>query len=572
MEDKAVVYFLNKTSLEQNHHPLYPRRDNATIAIAAMAAVMLLSATTIVGPSNLTKQQLAFAATAPGGIFVTGHDPDYHASAGGNNAGAEHIIQHAIAYVTNNNNNNTSNLKILLVTDLRNSTGPGYSDPRLGMNAAGFTKFDVADYGSGTPGTLDLHKVNFTSYDVVVVASSFGGWLRQDELKILNNRSADLISYINKGGGLVAFAEPSYRFVGWNVSSFYPGNNTDTTLTFGFIPFVVSETPLGQPEEGFKVTEFGASELGLNDSDVNGNFAHNIFTNTGGMNIVDVDAAGNAVSLAIRNMPVGPQGVQDTTPPTITPPGNVIVECNTYGGAKDVNLGIANATDNSDPNPIVTNNAENTTATTTTTNATTNNNNTAAAPTTKMFPLGNTTVIWKVVDKSGNSATANQTVTVVDTIPPNLTISIIGAAGSSHQEVENNNVNSLPHHHSPRHSSQQYQIVPDAKDICDPHPTIKTAISINTDQPASHQHNNKHKPSSSSSSTFIIKITATDASGNTKSKELIIDEQGVKHKNNNNDNTHDDKNNNILMIIKECSFCMFLFWESETADDDNDGT
>jgi hypothetical protein len=45
---------------------------------------------------------------------------------------------------------------------------------------------------------------------------------------------------------------------------------------------------------------FGAS-LGLADGDVNGNASHNIFTGTGGMNVVDVDAAGRILSLATRS-------------------------------------------------------------------------------------------------------------------------------------------------------------------------------------------------------------------------------------------------------------------------------
>src|ERR1043166_9883141 len=83
--------------------------------------------------------------TRAGGVFITGHDPDYHALG---SVGARHIIQRAIAYVTVD----IPNPRILLVTDLRNPGGDQV-DSRLGMAAAGFT-FDVADYGSGTPGVF----------------------------------------------------------------------------------------------------------------------------------------------------------------------------------------------------------------------------------------------------------------------------------------------------------------------------------------------------------------------------------------------------------------------------------
>ena len=113
-----------------------------------------------------------------------------------------------------------------MVTDLEDPGG-GFSDPRLGMIDAGFT-FDIADHGSGAPGVLDLHAVAFGDYDAVVVASDFGGWLRQRELDILNARSVDLMNYINSGGGVIAFSESG------------AGPLALTTHDrFGFLPFLV---------------------------------------------------------------------------------------------------------------------------------------------------------------------------------------------------------------------------------------------------------------------------------------------------------------------------------------------
>ena len=51
-------------------------------------------------------------------------------------------------------------------------------------------------------GVLDLHTVDLAAYDVVVVASDHGGWLRQAELDILNARKADIEAYLRNGGGL----------------------------------------------------------------------------------------------------------------------------------------------------------------------------------------------------------------------------------------------------------------------------------------------------------------------------------------------------------------------------------
>src|SRR5260221_11596781 len=86
----------------------------------------------------LTLCALGSGAWAQGGVFVTGHDPDYHAVG---SVGAQHIIQAALNYVTNNNVSS-----ILLVTDTF-SPGGDNIDSRLGMTAAGFT-FAVADDGT----------------------------------------------------------------------------------------------------------------------------------------------------------------------------------------------------------------------------------------------------------------------------------------------------------------------------------------------------------------------------------------------------------------------------------------
>jgi len=237
-----------------------------------------------------------------GGIFVTGHDPDYHAhTPGANNTGARRIIQRAVAYVTFNK----PSPKLLLVTDLRNPNGD-QSDPRLGMIDAGFPcQIAVAPTSprsdATSPTTLDLTTVNFADYDAVVVASDYGGWLRQDELDILNSRSAELINFVNSGGGLVAFSEAGDRAEG---SGIYTGT---THNRFGFLPFLVTQLSLNQSESGFTVTTEGTA-MGLTVTDINGNASHSVFTSTGGMDVIDRDAQGQILSVATRK-PVDTHGV-----------------------------------------------------------------------------------------------------------------------------------------------------------------------------------------------------------------------------------------------------------------------
>ena len=62
-----------------------------------------------------------------------------------------------------------------------------------------------------------------------------------------------------------------------------------------------------QSEVGNTVTPFGAS-LGLTDNDVNGNASHNVFTSTGGMNVVDKDSQGQILSLGFYGF-ISPIGV-----------------------------------------------------------------------------------------------------------------------------------------------------------------------------------------------------------------------------------------------------------------------
>jgi hypothetical protein len=263
-----------------------------TPAIRVLAVLALLGA----GMGRLSAAPMA-------SIFLTGHDPDFHAFQGGNTAGAQHINQDAISFVTNPSFNTFTASGInrfLLVTDLTNPGG-GYSDPRLGLNASGFTgKYDIADNGSAGGGVLNLNTVNFSNYNAIVIASDFGGWLRQSEVNILDARSADIINYLNKGGGLYAMAESG------------PPNGLASTGLFGFLPFVVSTDTKNQSEVGNVVTAFGNS-LGLVDSDINGNASHNIFTATSGLNVVDFDSSGEILSLAGRGV-VGGGGV--TNPPS----------------------------------------------------------------------------------------------------------------------------------------------------------------------------------------------------------------------------------------------------------------
>ena len=86
--------------------------------------------------------------------------------------------------------------------------------------------------------------------------------------------------------------------------------------------------------------------------------------------------------------------VSDTTLPTITPPTDIVVEATSPDGIS-VDIGQATANDIIGVDSV--------------------SNNAPA-----LYYLGNTTIIWTATDVHGNSASANQTVTVLDTTAPSI--------------------------------------------------------------------------------------------------------------------------------------------------------
>jgi len=227
-----------------------------------------------------------------GAIFLTGHDPDFHATLGGNTTGARAINTTAISYIMDSSYNPfVASAPKFLFVESNISVPGGHTVGMNGIVASGYlqgTAFDQVNASSLNAALNLLGQAG--GYSAIVIASDFGGILTQAELDILNARSADIISFLNAGGGLYAMAE----------------SNNGTHLTpnggqFGFLPFIVTSTAFDQSEVGNTVTAFGAS-LGLTNADVNGNASHNIFTATGGMNIVDLDSAGHILSLATRSL------------------------------------------------------------------------------------------------------------------------------------------------------------------------------------------------------------------------------------------------------------------------------
>src|SRR5579864_3617046 len=187
-----------------------------------------------------------------GSIFLTGHDPDFHAFVGGNAPGAQHINQDAINFITDPAFNSFAAGGVHKFLFVESSIVPpaGHTDGVNGLIASGYVSGVNFDKVDATGLNTALNHLG-TTYDAIVVASDFGGILTQAELNILDARSMDIINFLNAGGGLYAMAESDSG-----------AHLTPSGGQFGFLPFIVTSTQLDQGESGFTVTPFGAS-LGL---------------------------------------------------------------------------------------------------------------------------------------------------------------------------------------------------------------------------------------------------------------------------------------------------------------------
>ena len=215
-----------------------------------------------------------------GPVFLTGHDPDFHAQGSG---GAQVLLTKALNYVTGNTTF-TPGHKFLYVQSHLAPPG-GFLDGNGGLAALGLvngTNYDQAD----AAGLAALS--SFSAYTAIVVASDFGAMLTDAEIQQLVTMAPQIKTFINAGGGLAAFAECGIGFPNCN------SNNVNAaTPLFGFLPVTVTSVGTTAP---YHVTAFGAG-LGLTDADVN-DPTHNSFGLIGGLNVVDTDSAGVPTTLA----------------------------------------------------------------------------------------------------------------------------------------------------------------------------------------------------------------------------------------------------------------------------------
>lgn len=228
-------------------------------------------------------------ASQAGPVFLTGHDPDFHAQ---DSTGASNLLRESLNFVTGGSY--SGGVKRFLFVESDIPTPSGHRIGENGLNALGLAEgvnYDEVD----AAGLAAL--ANFKGYSAIVVASDFGGLLGDAEIRGLTARKADIAAFVNAGGGLAAYAECGVGFSNCN-----PDLVNATTPLFGFVPIGVSSVNTTSP---YTVTPYGAS-LGLTDADVN-DPTHNSFLPVSGLNVVDHDAAGIPTTYA-GNVTIGGGG------------------------------------------------------------------------------------------------------------------------------------------------------------------------------------------------------------------------------------------------------------------------
>ena len=221
--------------------------------------------------------------TLAGPIFLTGHDPDFHAQG---SLGARNLLTAGLNYVTGNTT--FSGTDKFLWVESRIAPPVGHLIGENGLVSLGLSLGSNYDRANAA----EFSTIDLSGYTAIVVASSFGGLLTRAELDELNARSADIASFVNGGGGLMALAEC------------YPcGANLLAGATspdlFGFVP-LSGVIPLGTSGP-YTVTAAGAAApFNLTNGDVN-DPTHNSFaigSVPAALMVLDTQPDGNAVILA----------------------------------------------------------------------------------------------------------------------------------------------------------------------------------------------------------------------------------------------------------------------------------
>ena len=198
------------------------------------------------------------------------------------------------------------------------------------------------------------------------------------------------------------------------------------------------------------------------------------------------DAAGN-IGSATQNVTV-----IDNTAPVVTPPADVTAPADPDSCSANVNPGTATATDNCSVQSI---------------NGTRSDNQPLNAP----YPVGTTTITWTATDASGNTGSAQQTVTVVDTQAPTLTSSVaVTTMGPPfNHALINVGLTAMASDNCPGLGAYQVFVYSDEDDGPAPHSPDATNIGLGS------LRLRRERDGGSDGRVYLVVVKVTDASGNT---------------------------------------------------------
>lgn len=238
------------------------RRGNTVHHVAALALLMLASCVVQEDPAY---EGFHLNEPTSGPIFITGHDPDFHAQG---EAGARRLLAKALEFVRHGSS------QPFIWVESRISPPAGHLIGKNGLISLGLTEgvdfvhLNGAQLGGQPASWWDSLA---SSYSAIAVASDFGGLLTQAELDQLNAHRGDIADFVNGGGGLLALSESG------------TGARLTTRDHFGFLPIDVVSTANAAPP--YVVTSYGQTELGLINADVNSP-SHSHFNEDFGLNVV----------------------------------------------------------------------------------------------------------------------------------------------------------------------------------------------------------------------------------------------------------------------------------------------
>ena len=281
------VHMVGEAALDERTHESWGnvRERGEELGMRSAKVKVLTAAAALIVMGGLCSTASA------GSIFLTGHDPDFHAQL---DSGAQNLLAKALNYVTVGTYN-TTGTKFLWV-ESRISPPGGHLIGEDGLAAIGLTLGTHYDRADGA----EFASVDLSQYTAIAIASSFGGLLTRTELDALIARSADIKTFINAGGGLFASSERDGQ------GADLLGVNPDV---FGYLPVIVTSQGNSGP---YTVTPYGSATFGLTNGDLNSP-THNSFGLVGGLNVVDTDATGAAVTLA-GNVNIGGGGFTAAVP------------------------------------------------------------------------------------------------------------------------------------------------------------------------------------------------------------------------------------------------------------------